>query len=215
MYKFVNEFGAIATNTKICDSNGENDMQVKNKGNTVSDKSKLWMEKALTKLLKTESFQKITIKEITDKAGLSRRTFYRNYSSKEEIIKGLIAKILLEYRSLIGRQADLSLAGVSKTIFTLAQKHKDFLLMLNRNRLIPILMEEIDGFLPPLFEMVKGHRIDCPEESVQYALTFGAGGFVRILMRWLDEGGNKPPEKMMLIMDDIVKICNYPQLIND
>ena len=33
-----------------------------------------------------KSFDDITISELTEKAGLARRTFYRNYSSKEEII---------------------------------------------------------------------------------------------------------------------------------
>jgi AcrR family transcriptional regulator len=51
------------------------------------------MENALLQLLETENFQEITIQEITDRARVSRRTFYRNYSSKEEILEGSFNKI--------------------------------------------------------------------------------------------------------------------------
>lgn len=57
-------------------------MQEMNKGNLKSERSKAWIEYVLFKLMETESFYEITIQEIVDHAGLSRRTFYRNYYSK-------------------------------------------------------------------------------------------------------------------------------------
>lgn len=46
-----------------------------------------WTFEALNKLMELKSFYDIKISEIIDKAGISRATFYRNFSCKEDIIK--------------------------------------------------------------------------------------------------------------------------------
>lgn len=54
------------------------------------DNSRLARERivaALTELMSTRDYASITITEITQKAGVSRMTYYRNYSSKEDILR--------------------------------------------------------------------------------------------------------------------------------
>ena len=43
---------------------------------------------ALFNLMKKKNFENISITEITNKAGVSRNSFYRNFNSKEDIVKG-------------------------------------------------------------------------------------------------------------------------------
>ncbi len=182
-------------------------MPDKNKGNTKSNQSKLWMEKALIKLMQTENYQEITIQEITDHARLSRRTFYRNYSTKDDILEGCFYKIWVEYRSLIVRQTDLSLPNIARIFFMQMQKHKDFLSLVNRHHLLPLFLASVDVLLPPVFDEVKGKSMPFSKESIQYALAFSSGGFVRILIRWLDDSGRKSPEEMAEIVKDFIAIC--------
>ena len=54
------------------------------KNNT--DFLKLCIADAIIELLKTTSFEKISINNITDKAGVGRATYFRNFSSKTEAI---------------------------------------------------------------------------------------------------------------------------------
>ena len=42
---------------------------------------------ALTELMSEQDYASITITEITQRAGVSRMTYYRNYSSKEDILR--------------------------------------------------------------------------------------------------------------------------------
>jgi len=185
-------------------------MSGKNIGNPVSNQSKLWMEDALLKLMQTEKYQEITIQEITDNAGLSRRTFYRNYSSKDEILEGYFLKIWLEYRTLISQQIDLSLPNIARAFFTVMKEHIDFLTLVNRHRLLPIFLTKVDALLPPAFAEVKGEQLPFFKESIQYALTFSSGGFMHILIRWLNDGAQKSPEEMAAVVKDFIFICNYP-----
>ena len=49
--------------------------------------AKDYIIEALLQLLKKHSFEDITVTDIANKAGVTRVTFYRNFNSKEEIIK--------------------------------------------------------------------------------------------------------------------------------
>lgn len=54
--------------------------------------SKDYIEEALFQLMNTKEFNQITITDITKKAGVNRITFYRNYTSKEDVIKKALQK---------------------------------------------------------------------------------------------------------------------------
>lgn len=185
-------------------------MPQRNKGNPVSDKSKQWMESALLKLMETEHYHEITIQEITDHAGLSRRTFYRNYTSKEEILEGRFYKIWQDYRADIVRQTDLSLPHIAEVFFTHMQKHKTFLTIVHRHRLLPLFLAKVDELLPSTFKEVRGELLPFSKESIAYALTFSSGGFLRLLIRWLDDGAVNSPEEMAAIIKDFIAICGSP-----
>ncbi|MHC1681551.1 MAG: TetR/AcrR family transcriptional regulator [Clostridiaceae bacterium] len=185
-------------------------MESKNKGNSVSNKSKLWMEDALLKLMETENYNEITIQEITYKAGLSRRTFYRNYSSKDEILEGRFYKVWGEYESLVQEQKDLTLPNVARIFFTVMEKHFSFLTLVNRHNLLPLFLSKIDELLPPAFNKLKGDKMPFSQESIQYALAFSTGGFMRILVRWINDEEKKSPEEMATLVKDFISICNYP-----
>lgn len=184
-------------------------MTSKNKGNSISNQSKLWMEDALLKLMETENYSEITIQEITYNAGLSRRTFYRNYSSKAEILEGCFYKIWLEYESLIKLQIDLSLPNIARIFFTVMERHFDFLSLVNRHQLLPLFLSKVDELLPPAFNQLKGEKMPFPKENIQYALTFSTGGFMRILIRWMNDSELKSPEEMAKVVKDLISICNY------
>ena len=54
---------------------------------------------AFLRLLKQKSISRITVSEIIKDAGVARASFYRNYSSKENVIPTLISDILEEFRA--------------------------------------------------------------------------------------------------------------------
>ena len=44
-----------------------------------------WTFEALYRLLETKKYENIKISEIINKAGISRATFYRNFSTKDDM----------------------------------------------------------------------------------------------------------------------------------
>ncbi|GAA3631094.1 TetR/AcrR family transcriptional regulator [Lactobacillus hamsteri] len=59
-------------------------------------------------LLKEENFNKITVKQILDKAMISRSTFYQHFSDKYEIIEYVEKQYLIEFMKLVNSMAILS-----------------------------------------------------------------------------------------------------------
>jgi AcrR family transcriptional regulator len=57
-----------------------------NKPNRQVERTKSWIFDALMLLMDEKPYDKITVSDIADKAGVARPTFYRNYIDKDEVI---------------------------------------------------------------------------------------------------------------------------------
>ena len=62
--------------------------------NITTEMMKDYMVDALILLLRKQPYQSITVGQIAAKAGVNRSTYYRNFQSKEDIIKRYYCRIL-------------------------------------------------------------------------------------------------------------------------
>lgn len=46
--------------------------------------------------------------------------------------------------------------------------------------------------------------------SISFPLAFSMGGFIQILIKWLNEDYQKSPDEMASTVNDILKIAIYP-----
>ncbi|MGU9560630.1 TetR/AcrR family transcriptional regulator, partial [Lactiplantibacillus pentosus] len=66
-----------------------------------AQQSKSWLTLSLLELMKEKSFSDITITEIAEKAQLDRRTFYRHFHSKKDILDRYFEQLCSEYSNYI------------------------------------------------------------------------------------------------------------------
>lgn len=64
---------------------------------------------ALLSLMKTKDFNKISIKDICDQAGLSRTAYYHHYYEQNEVLHDIFNDLLTEIVDSISADTDLSL----------------------------------------------------------------------------------------------------------
>lgn len=62
-----------------------------------SDFLKECIADSLLRLLRTKPLEAITIREITELANVSRVTYYRNFTSKEEVIEFKLDKLMTDW----------------------------------------------------------------------------------------------------------------------
>lgn len=60
----------------------------------ISNLTKSYIKTAMLELLAKQSYDKVSITELVKKAGVSRTAFYRNYTSKDELIEELSKEII-------------------------------------------------------------------------------------------------------------------------
>ena len=101
-----------------------------------SDLSKEYIADALISLMKKKDYSSITNKDITDRAGLSHITIYRNFKSKNEIISYYLSSLFKKWE---WNDND----DIAYSIFSFFQKHKDIIDLLYKANLQYLILDNI------------------------------------------------------------------------
>lgn len=135
-----------------------------------------YITQALLSLMENKDFHAISIKEITKKAGVNRSTYYRNFNSKNDIIKYYFDKLHNEYYI----KSDISKITDVNTIYNLFNhyyKYKEELLLIHKNGLSYLILDSLNE----IFKITTKEQVF----SATYKLYFYAGGIFNILLLWL------------------------------
>lgn len=186
-------------------------MKTESNINPITLQSKEWIIESLLKLLSEKPYSKITITEITSVAQLARRTFYRNFNSKEDILYMYIQKLFDEYVNLLKEVKILKLPTVAKVYFDFWNEHLDFLILMEQNNLLYMLLQKYNQYLPIIHKKFKHNKEQYQSNNtLEYVLAFSAGGFWNMLIKWVHEGAKKTPDEMaelvnIMLNDELVE----------
>ena len=88
---------------------------------------------ALFQLMRRKAFEQISVTEICEEAAIGRKTFYRNFELREDVIAYRLDQMVEEYEiELVG----LSLEGQLRHHFEYVRRYQDIFITLYRNNLI-------------------------------------------------------------------------------
>ncbi|MDO4275416.1 MAG: TetR/AcrR family transcriptional regulator [Eubacteriales bacterium] len=167
------------------------------KRNAIAEQSKQWIMEAMISLLKDKELEKITISELAKKSGLSRRTFYRNFDSKTDVIVCCCEKLCKEYITYFDRDMDYSVNHMVDVYFSFWEQHLDFLRLLSNNDLLCHLIDVSNKYWKSIYERFKNHWKDNSNETeLEYCLLFNMGGLWNILIKWLYSETRQSPKEL-------------------
>ncbi len=155
------------------------------------------LQTALINIMATKPFNKITITELVLQSGVSRTAFYRNYKTKEDILKELSNEIIHTLALTISEfRAHSNDKGWYYGIFTSVQDNaKILLLLLQSNTAIRRIFDASS-----LIEMINP---PATRQEHYENLAF-EGAFFKIILNWLEGGMN---DSINDITDYCVKLC--------
>ena len=142
---------------------------------------------ALLTLLKDKPIGDISISELCDLAGIGRASFYRNFESKEDILRRYINEIFKEWTDEADKKENRPLNELLGLLFAHFEKHKDFYNLLNERSLIYLLKDVIIGLCGPKPEHGKVEAY--ARAYVAYALY----GWVEV---WFQRGMQESAEEI-------------------
>ncbi|MVB12431.1 Bacterial regulatory proteins, tetR family [Caprobacter fermentans] len=170
---------------------------MKDTQNPIALRSRKWLANALLELMKRKPFREISISEIAEKADLSRRTFYRSFSSKEEVICFHLQTIWRTGILKLATDEDHSYSHTIRWYLELWNEHRELALLLYRNNLMSLLLQEYNQIFREVYLMRKGnYPLAKNSEAMKYALSYSAGGLLNVLWQWASEGMRKSPEEV-------------------
>ena len=144
---------------------------------------------ALMQLMKEKPIDKITITELVKRAGVSRTAFYRNYSSKEDILQNVreeITKLTNEFLSKPELKENSFLWF--KECFKIVQEHEDVIKTIMEANL------SLSGFIRPRSLLDSLYASDNRMSRYRNRATVAA--FQRILCLWVEEGTIESVDEM-------------------
>lgn len=171
------------------------------------EQSMQWLAQAFLALLENNSFSEITISEICIQADLSRRTFYRHFKSKEELLCYQIELLCFKYNDFFKNEIDRRLPNVTRIFFGFWQEHKDFLLMLKKNHLESLLFDTFSKLLPAIYQADDIKPLSTPNMLSRYYISiFCSGGYALLLINWLEHECVETPEFMSETIQNLIQM---------
>ena len=166
--------------------------------NTINQFVKECIYTSLTTLMENQEFRDITITDITRKAGVSRMAYYRNYSSKEEILTGYLDELFQIYLSGLIEHDQIDAHQFTYKFFVYFRQHKTLILNLIRADLSLLILNRFDKYLFSIFEKLINRY--PPTTSDTLYIHFLAGGLYKILIEWIENDLKESDEEMTSFM---------------
>jgi len=142
---------------------------------------------ALLDLMDGHDFNNISISSITKRAGVSRQSFYRNYSSKEDIIIEIEEAILNKFtESLENPKYKHNLKSWVMDLLKTLQENKKFVTILDKAGLTNILINRA----PFIIEDWMGSE----GSKLHYYIVGGLSALRGICMEWIANGMKESPQ---------------------
>lgn len=170
----------------------------------IAMRSKEWLVHSLFSLLKRKKYADITISEIALHADLDRRTFYRHFKSKEDVISYFIEITGREYETALCKNAAYDNKAIAEAFFTVCYSQKESLLILNKQNLLYLLLAELNRIFPEYQrKYAMGEELNHPHRD--YLLAYHIGGFWNLLLKWLKNGCKETPLDMAEIVNQLIQ----------
>ena len=162
--------------------------------------TKLYIYKALMKLLTKKPYEKITVCEITKIAGVSRMSFYRNFESKEDLIFNGIKEIVLSVNNKIKQHEVVNIYTITKEFFETFKNFKDIITSFDNS---PITKELLDVIVKRMKENIP---IDYMNKTSKYIPIFYFGAISTTMIEWLKSGAVETPDEMARMISSLISI---------
>jgi AcrR family transcriptional regulator len=160
--------------------------------NPAAVRSQELIRKAVCDLMAELPFEEITITRICQEADVGRKTFYRNFEQKEDVVKQMIDRLREEYEEeLLG----CPVTEAALCHFRFLGRHLEFLMLLHRAGLISMLVER--------FSVIQSRvmpRWSEDDRENAYRTAAAVAGTEAVVRLWAERGFRETPEALVQLL---------------
>lgn len=142
-----------------------------------------WLEEALFDLLATKkSLHNISIAELSENAQIARRTFYRYYHSKEEVLTNYLDRLIQDYIIELQTEKLTNFEDLVNFFFRYWSQYTESLKILQNANLLVLILQRSYDKLPDAYSTVMApwHITNTNKRQITYDIRFITGGLYNI-----------------------------------
>jgi AcrR family transcriptional regulator len=182
------------------------------KPNRQIQRTKSWIYEAVMLLMDEKSYNKITVSDIVEKAGIARQTFYRNYGDKDDVIlEYLVNTFNTELMDIETSPKDDKQNNIVFIFdYQYMVKNKKILKkILSVAEIESRMFRELNKYPVSLIKQYKG-KLSTQEYLIfRYKLCYQITGFLSLLFDWFINDMPMPVEKLI----PMINAMNIPKTI--
>ena len=155
------------------------------------------MVQALMQLLQTKSLSNITISELTERAGVSRMTYYRNYNSMDEIFISYLKDLVDAYRQDVAAWPDKGNYNDYRNMllgYEYFDHYREFIACLVNTGLGHLLLQALDSYI------LDTYYTEDKGRDFYYTLRAFSGSLYNIYVTWIMENSMESAEEIVSII---------------
>ena len=163
-------------------------------------------EQTLLEAASHQPYQSISVSSLCEMSGLSRKTFYRLFENKEDVLVALIDHTIMDYVHFSGPSDSIGrdILNEPMNLFAYWRCHKPLLDILNETNKVALLMERsVDHILREQRE-VRAHFGVDQEPYAEDALLFYVSGIMALVLRWYQSGFVRPENEMADLLNQLL-----------
>lgn len=149
---------------------------------------------ALRRLLMEQGYERLTIQEILDRAGVGRATFYAHYASKDDLMASSIGRLQSSLRTA-GQRSGRAKLGFSLPFFAHLAGHRAIYATTVGKEGEVTVERLIRGMLRTLIRDEVTSRAR-PTEVESLTIEFIVGALWSSIVWWMDSGCTLPPAEI-------------------
>lgn len=128
-----------------------------------------------------KDFSCIKIKEIAERAGLNRVTFYDHYESKEALLAELTDEVLCEYAEILNNAASPDTKKIIRLSIRHIRKHADFYKVMLLTGGVPNLQNRLHDLMSDAFHrLFKQYPLSQPPVNSDMFIDWIIGGSIGV-----------------------------------
>jgi len=167
----------------------------------IAEQSKRRLVQALLTVMKQYDYKEITVTQIAQEAQLSRNTFYRLFSDKDDILSLFFDGLFQEFLEQIRTRGVHRYWDTVQVFFDFWEERRELLLLLRKNGLLPSVFERSYRCSMEVFEFVRSRETAAAFAlPLPYMLAYSVGGMHAMLLKWVEKGMDIPSSELISML---------------
>jgi AcrR family transcriptional regulator len=170
-----------------------------------TEKTKQNLIEAFWALYENKRIEKITVKEITTKAGYNRSTFYEYFLDVYDVLEQIENRLIIKLQEPLRFVSDADSPLPLEIFIKMYEEHSKYLVVLLGDRGDPSFQSKLKERMKPLIKQKLLLRGVQDHFEIDYTLEFTISAMIGILSYWFRNENRPPTEKLLALINKLSK----------